>query len=325
MQKKRNTKLWAWIGLILAFLALGLNVLLSQRGSPLPDEVTGFAEDVMATSLVKLGWAEEEPTTEHGPPTATATQSPSTPEGTENASSGDSTLWPTGSRDFDYYTLALNWQPAFCETKPGKEECIAQKEGRYDAHNFSLHGLWPNLEDDPNHTFGYCDVSPTLKRQDQANDWCALPDLSLSEEVWADLVVFMPGTASCLQNHEWYKHGSCAGMSADAYFALSNHLTHLFSQTAFDDYVSEHTGRVVGRDELLDVFAREFGSEARDYLSLRCREVQGVHLLTEIQVVLRTDISPDADFGELFPVDDIPPNGSCPTEFRIDSVGLGNF
>ena len=338
MQERRNTKLLAWIGLILAGLVLVVNAVLSQRGEPLPEELTDFAEDVAATSVVELELDEGESATEaiaptHIPPTvsarttATATPAPSFSESTEAVSSpeGEDAQWPTSVGNFDYYVLALSWQPAFCETKPGKEECVTQSASRYDAHNFALHGLWPNLENDPNHTFGYCDVSMAVVRQDQASDWCGLPALSLSEAVWSDLTVFMPGTASCLQNHEWYKHGTCAGMSAEAYFALSNHLTDLFSRTAFDDYVADHVGSTVGRNELLDVFADEFSAEARDYLSLRCDKVEGVSLLTEIQVALRADIPPDAGFGDLFPTEDIPPSGSCPAQFKIDLVGLDNF
>ncbi|NBD34976.1 MAG: hypothetical protein GVY30_03130 [Chloroflexi bacterium] len=307
---------------------------MSPRGEPLPEELTDFAEDVVATSMVELELDGEESTAEalaptSVPPTAsdstTATATLFESAETVTSPEGEDAPWFTGVGDFDYYVLALSWQPAFCETKPGKEECVTQSVSRYDAHNFALHGLWPNLEDDPNHTFGYCDVSTSVVRQDQASDWCALPALSLSDATASDLTVFMPGTASCLQNHEWYKHGTCAGMSAEAYFALSNHLTDLFSRTAFDDYVADHAGSVVSRNELLDVFADEFGAEAHDYLSLRCDKIEGVSLLTEIQVALRPDIPPDAGFGDLFPTEDIPPSGSCPAQFKIDLVGLDNF
>jgi ribonuclease T2 len=241
------------------------------------------------------------------------------PDSLENANSAP---WLDAEITFDYYVVALSWQPAFCETHPHKEECVTQSAQRYDAHNFALHGLWPS---DFEHSLDYCDVSPTIVAQDRAGDWCDLPALTLSDGVWSDLASFMPGTASCLQNHEWYKHGTCAGMSAEAYFALSNHLTGLFSQTAFDDYVADHAGEWVQRNALLDQFAREFGADTQDYLSLRCDQVEAAILLTEIQLVLRPDIAPEAAFGELFPTDDIRPRGTCPTEFKIDVVGLGNF
>ncbi|MBN1876626.1 MAG: hypothetical protein JXA33_20540 [Anaerolineae bacterium] len=329
MSKQRNVKLWAWIGLIVAGLVLGLNALLSQQGNPLPQELTDFAEDVVATSVVELELGTTDEAVTEVIATVTRVTSTARPTRVPTTASEDIEDAPwfndTGEGDFDYYVLALSWQPAFCETESDKTECVTQSGSRYDAHNFALHGLWPNLEDDPNHTLGYCDVTKAVIRQDQASDWCALPQLSLSETVWTELTTFMPGTASCLQNHEWYKHGTCTGMSAEAYFALSNHLTELFSQTAFDDYVANQAGSTVNRNELLDLFAREFGSEARNYLSLRCSKVEGVSLLTEIQVILKKDIAPDAEFGDLFPTDDIRPSGSCPTQIKIDLVGFDNF
>ena len=114
-------------------------------------------------------------------------------------------------------------------------------------------------------------------------------------------------------------------MSAEAYYALSNHLMDLFSRTAFDDYVADNAGRTVLRNMLLDKFEDEFGPDASDYLSLRCNKVDGVSLLTEIQLTLRTDIAPDANFGAFFPTDDVHPQGSCPSQFKIDVVGLDNF
>ena len=39
--------------------------------------------------------------------------------------------------------LAVSWQPAFCETKPGKPECTSMTTARFDATHLALHGLWP--------------------------------------------------------------------------------------------------------------------------------------------------------------------------------------
>lgn len=312
-----SEKLFAWMGLIIAGLILLVGAVLQQQGNSLPEQVTDFAADVVATAVVELGLAE-------GAPLATPKPAQTT-EDTAPVSANEDAPWTDADINFDYYVLALSWQPAFCETRPTKEECVSQHAGRYDAQNFALHGLWPNLENDPQHTFGYCGVAQAVMRQDKNNAWCALPTLALSDAVWGELSTVMPGATSCLHNHEWYKHGTCAGLSADAYFALSNHLTALFSQTAFDDYVAANVGQTVKRRTLLDTFASEFGADASDYLSLRCSKVAGVSLLTEIQIALRPDIPADVNFGTLFPTDDIRPSGSCPAQFKIDKVGLDNF
>lgn len=95
---------------------------------------------------------------------------------------------------FDYYVLALSWEPGFCATTTGHaDECRAPK-------GFVLHGLWPQLEggDYPSN----CD-GPDLTA-DQRKQW---------GPIYAD---------PSLINHEWPKHGTCTGLTANAYFQLSS-------------------------------------------------------------------------------------------------------
>jgi ribonuclease I len=114
-------------------------------------------------------------------------------------------------------------------------------------------------------------------------------------------------------------------MTADAYYALNNQLVSLFSQTNFNRYVAKRAGHQVTRQELLEQFGNEFGQENSNFLSLRCSKVDGTSLLTEIQLVLKKDLTELNDFTNLFPADEVRPQGNCPQEFKIDSVGLGNF
>jgi len=115
--------------------------------------------------------------------------------------------------NFATYILALGWEPAFCETKPDKQECVTQSADRFDADNFMLHGLWPDDGDNDYGDTSHCDLSQSVIQQDKAGDWCDLPALSLSDPVAEDLFVLMPGATSCLQNHEWYKHGTCSELT----------------------------------------------------------------------------------------------------------------
>ena len=325
-----NTKVKKGGGLLLfiAMLVLVANAILSERGSPLPPELVDLAEGVVTESQEQGQAPDQNVQTEAHTPTPTSQAATNTPQSqatktpspiTQNTQ--NTSPWLKAEGDFDYYVLALSWQSAFCEDRPNKVECRTQTQDRYDANNFVLHGLWPNKKNDPKHTFGYCDVSAKVIQQDKSSNWCTLPALDLSETVETDLVKFMPGSASCLQNHEWYKHGTCAGMSADAYFALSNHLVDLFASTRFNQYVAERIGQTVSRRELLDVFSLEFGQENGDFLSLRCNEVKGKSLLSEIQIVLNKDLGPLTNFGEVFPTEKIRPQGNCPQSFNIDAAG----
>ncbi len=335
MTKRRNSsqnnpldlKKGGILALILALLVLGANAILSQQGAPLPTEIVSQAEEVVEDALTPDEQAATEDTEENNTPeTQRPTRTPKAPATTAPApAESDDAPWAGAEGDFDYYVLALSWQPAFCETKPDKEECETQTEARYDATNFVLHGLWPNVKGDDQHTFGFCDVPQSVIRQDDAGDWCDMPELELSDDVWQDLTTLMPGTASCLQNHEWYKHGTCAGMPADAYFALANELVTLFAESDFNGYIADHVGDEVNRRDLLNRFDDEFGPGASGHLSLRCSKVSGQSLLTEIQIALRPDLAEIENWEDLFPGEKTPTQGNCPQTFTVDRAGLGDY
>jgi len=302
--------------LILALLVLGINWLLNQNGEALPDEITDVAETIVADSLNDISLE----TTQVSEIETEVDEEPTTETNSFNTVNND-TPWIGADGDFDYYVLALSWQPAFCETKRQKPECQSQNNGRFDATNFVLHGLWPNQNNDPSHSFAYCEQSHSIINTDKAGDWCDLPDLPLSAAVTQELNVFMPGAESCLDHHEWYKHGSCAGMSADAYFALSNSLVASFAQTDFNMYIANQIGREVSRNDLLNRFEEEFGPDSDDFLSLRCHEVDGKSLLSEIRLTLKKDLAELNDFSMLFTNESVSPQGNCPRQFLIDPVG----
>lgn len=100
----------------------------------------------------------------------------------------------SGSGDdapFDYYLLALSWSPSFCETRPDSDQC-----GK--GLRFVMHGLWPQYER------GYPENCYTAaNRRVPGRLLRAYRDLAPSQGLLA---------------HQWRKHGSCAGMSAEQYF-----------------------------------------------------------------------------------------------------------
>ncbi len=106
--------------------------------------------------------------------------------------------------------LAISWQPSFCETHQDKDECESQTENRFDASNFTLHGLFPKEL--------YCNVSNRVKELDSDGKWSQLPPITLSDGLFDALKTKMPGVASDLHLHEWYKHGTCYSESPIIYF-----------------------------------------------------------------------------------------------------------
>ncbi|PNO60784.1 ribonuclease T2 family protein [Aeromonas caviae] len=97
--------------------------------------------------------------------------------------------------EFDYYAMALSWSPEHCAIKPGDREQCARKLG------FVLHGLWPQYQR------GY-PASCTRKRLDA--------DM---EQQFAGLY-----PSRFLYRHEWEKHGTCSGLSQEAFHQLASDL-----------------------------------------------------------------------------------------------------
>lgn len=106
----------------------------------------------------------------------------------ENAKSGE----------FDYYVLALSWTPTWCALEGdsrNSEQCDASKD-----FGWTLHGLWPQYHR------GWPSYCNTPERQ---------PSRRMTKEM-ADIM----GTSG-LAWHQWKKHGTCSGLSATDYYALS--------------------------------------------------------------------------------------------------------
>ena len=97
--------------------------------------------------------------------------------------------------EFDYYAMALSWSPEHCAIKPGGREQCARKLG------FVLHGLWPQYQR------GY-PASCTRERLDA--------DM---EQQFAGLY-----PSRFLYRHEWEKHGTCSGLSQEAFHQLASEL-----------------------------------------------------------------------------------------------------
>ena len=100
--------------------------------------------------------------------------------------------------DFDYFVLSLSWSPNWCALEGDARrspQCHASED-----HGWILHGLWPQFDR------GYPSFCKTAARPP-------------SRRMTADMADIM-GTGG-LAWHQWKKHGSCTGYSAERYYALS--------------------------------------------------------------------------------------------------------
>lgn len=100
---------------------------------------------------------------------------------------------------FDFYVLSLSWSPSFCAAAAERGNTSRSQQAQCGERPFSfvVHGLWPQYE----HGFP---------------DYCQRPAPRLDRRIMASMLDLMP--APGLIYSQWDKHGTCSGLSAQAYF-----------------------------------------------------------------------------------------------------------
>lgn len=166
----------------------------------------------------------------------------------------------------DSYVLALSSQPGFCETyglEAGKPECLKLSRDSYAAKHLVLHGLWPN-QNLCGQNYGFCGIRPK-------SNHCDYSPLNLSTSVSDALKKIMPSYqyGSCLERHEWNKHGSCQILSEDDYFALASRLAFEADESAFVQYIHAHQGEKVKLSKLQDLVEKDFGNKGKVYFGCK--------------------------------------------------------
>lgn len=215
-----------------------------------------------------------------------------------------------------HYVLALSWQPAFCELNMNRPECRALDPGDFAATHLTVHGLWPN--DRPNAGPTFCGIDEETKALDEPKSWCQLPEPEMSGKTRAHLAQAMPGVLSCLDRHEWIKHGSCAGMGAERYFGETLSLASAVQATRFGQAIAANVGREIPAEQLVKAFEASFGAGSGAALTLVCSE-RG--FLSEIRIALQASaLEGELDGGDFYRGGPAP-ESRCPGTVRIDAAG----
>lgn len=163
--------------------------------------------------------------------------------------------------NFDFYLLNLSWSPEFCYHHTDNPQCAAHP-------GFVIHGLWPQNTDGtyPEH----CSNAPGPSNP-------------------ASLTDLQPTAA--LLAHEWETHGTCSGLSADAYFALTRRAR------AKVRIPAAFTGRTQPRSETPDAILAQFTQINIGFppagFALSC----GNNYLTAVEVCFDKDLNPVACQG----------------------------
>ena len=174
---------------------------------------------------------------------------------------------PLAARDvagqFDYYVLALSWQPAWCSATGDDRGAAECRDGT--ATDFTVHGLWPQ------HERGWPQDCPTAERDPSRRDSAAMAD-----------IMGAPGLAA----YQWRKHGRCTGLSATAYYTATRAaLDGLRIPEVFDDLDRDITLPPAVVEE---AFLEANPGSTADGVTVTCRDAA----LTEVRICLPRDLDP---------------------------------
>jgi ribonuclease T2 len=192
------------------------------------------------------------------------------------------------------FILAVSWQPAFCEGHDDKPECESQAEDRFDASHFTLHGLWPQPRGNV-----FCGVSQDQATASEEGRWDDLPEVELSADLRTELDQVMPGTQSGLERHEWTKHGTCYGTSAEEYYADSLAMMAALNGSAVAELLAANIGQELTQEQIRGAFDEAFGTGAGERVRISCNRDGNRQLIGELTIGLTGTIAVEDDFATL--------------------------
>jgi len=205
--------------------------------------------------------------------------------------------------------LALSWHNTFCEFNRNKLECRHISE--YNTKHFVLHGLWPQPRSNV-----YCGVSHKVIKIDKSRRWKDISQLTLDDKTRTELINIMPGYVSGLQRHEFAKHGSCYGTSANVYFKDAISLVKQVNNSLLGELFTDSAGEYLSLKEIKAVTDEAFGKGTGARVTIKCRR----GLITELWLHLGTGSD---DLSTLLKLGEPAHNRSCKGG-RVDEVQYKN-
>jgi ribonuclease I len=175
------------------------------------------------------------------------------------------------------WTLALTWQPGYCAVESRTAGC-----DRDPVPRLVLHGLWPDGAG------AFCTAESWADTDDPKAAWCGLPPVPLAPETRQRLRAAMPGIAACLDRHEWRKHGTCTGLTPEAYFDRAAALTDAANGLGIARVLRE-AGATVTLARLRDAAKADFGRSGAAAVVAICANRRGEPHLIELRFRLAAE------------------------------------
>lgn len=162
---------------------------------------------------------------------------------------------PSGS---DSSLLVVTWGPSLCKVEVSISGC---RSGRVNSlgQSFVLHGLWPQPRDRQ-----YCGVPKHERDRKQL----PLPT-NLSDRLEA-----MMSDSAVTAPYQWYKHGSCSGVTPIEYFSIATTLADQ-AIAILDPLFDREAGRRITSRSVRETFDAQFGTGAGSRVALACKDARG--------------------------------------------------
>lgn len=209
------------------------------------------------------------------------------------------------------YLLALSWQAGFCQTHKTKKECTTQTDNRFDATHLTLHGLWPQPQNN-----AYCGVSDTDKAIDRNKHWNLLLEVMVDNNTRDAMATSMPGVVSYIDRHEWIKHGTCYNAAPDEYFDEALMLLEQINKSPIRNLFADNVGKKITAAEIRAKFDATFGAGTGNKVNVKCTG----KLITELWINLQGEINSSSQVADL--LKNSPATKLSCQEGKIDPVGF---
>jgi len=172
---------------------------------------------------------------------------------------------------FDFYVLSLSWSPSFCEAA-GERGTPPQQQCATRPYSFVVHGLWPQYDR------GF-------------PEFCQVPAPRLDRNIVSSMLDLMPAPRLIFQ--QWDKHGTCSGLSPNAYFETVRKVRAVVKIPP--EFVGPSEILTVSPDEVEEAFVKANPGLARDAVAVTCDSRR----LSEVRICVGKDLRfhscPDID------------------------------
>jgi ribonuclease T2 len=171
---------------------------------------------------------------------------------------------------FDFYVLSLSWSPSYCDSvqeRASARRSDARPDQQCDGgrpYAFVVHGLWPQYER------GF-------------PSWCQVPAPRIPRTLVDSMLDLMPSPQ--LVFHEWDRHGTCSGLSAQNFFAAVRQARSAINIP--EAYAKLDRPITVTPGEVTENFLKANPQLSRDEIAVSCDRKR----LTEVRICMSKDFA----------------------------------